>query len=333
MANVVKGIVVHFRRWMKFLIAIAIGLGIILAIVFSLYKPMYKVTIKGEFLGYAEDKSALQKKISEYMEKGNNESNIAFVDIEELPKYSICLLKRDHKDDEDKIFQKIISTGVTYYKYYAIILNSEEKYYVSSFQDCENIINQLKEKDSDNVDQISYIVKYDTEKRDFTANETAVAELYVEKKKAVSPTTTIGRVATARNMSFDNPSLGVSFINPIGGIITSRFGASSGVRSGAHTGLDIGASIGTPVAAAASGTITYAGWQGAYGNLITVDHGGGVVTYYGHCNALYRSVGDYVNQGEIIAAVGNTGNSTGPHLHIEIRINGIAYNPIYYFAY
>jgi murein DD-endopeptidase MepM/ murein hydrolase activator NlpD len=67
--------------------------------------------------------------------------------------------------------------------------------------------------------------------------------------------------------------------------------------------------------------------------LITIDHGNGVLTYYAHCYALYKSVGEYVNQGDIIAAVGNTGNSTGPHLHIEVRVNGVAYNPINYFNY
>ena len=61
--------------------------------------------------------------------------------------------------------------------------------------------------------------------------------------------------------------------------------------------------------------------------MIALDHGNGVLTYYAHCSALYKNVGEYVNQGDIISAVGNTGNSSGPHLHIEIRVNGVAYNP------
>ena len=62
-------------------------------------------------------------------------------------------------------------------------------------------------------------------------------------------------------------------------------------------------------------------------------HGNGVLTYYAHCSRLYKSVGEYVDQGDIIAAVGSTGNSTGPHLHLEVRVNGVAYNPIDYFSY
>ena len=254
MVGVFKNLFVHFRTWIKFLIILAIGLGIISFIVFSSYKPMYAVKIHGEFVGYAEDKSKLQDKISEYMKKGNDSSNVAFVDIEELPEYSFCLLKRDHPSDEDKIFNEIISTGITYYKYYAILVNSEEKYYVSSYQDCENVIQQLKDKDSDNIDTVSYIVKYETDLKEFTGIDTAVAELYVEKPKApvVSPSTTLGSVATGANISFAKLDLGVSFINPVYGTITSRFGVLSSIRSSAHTGLDVGASIGTPIAAAAS---------------------------------------------------------------------------------
>ena len=186
MVGIFKNLFVHFRTWIKFLIILAIGLGIIFFIVFSTYKPMYAVTINEEFFGYTEDKSKLQNKISEYMKKGNDGENIAFVDIETLPEYSFCLIKRNHESNDEEIFNKIISTGVTYYKYYAIMVNSEEKYYVSTYQDCENVIAQLKEKDSDNIDNISYIVKYETDLKEFTGIDTVVADLYVKKKPVVT---------------------------------------------------------------------------------------------------------------------------------------------------
>ena len=333
MVSIFKNLFVHLRTWIKFLIILAIGLGIIFFVVLSAYKPMYAVTINGKFLGYTEDKSKLQDKISQYMKSGDDSANIAFVDIETLPEYSLCLIKRDHEANDSEIFSQIISTGITYYKYYAIMVDSEEKYYVSTYQECENVIQQLKEKDSANIDNISYIVKYETDLKEFTGIETAVADLYVKKKPVVSRTTTMGSVATGANMSFAKVNLGVSFINPISGTITSRFGVLSSIRSSAHTGLDVGAPTGTPIAAAASGTVAFSGRSGSYGKLITIDHGNGVLTYYAHCSALYKSVGEYVNQGDIIAAVGSTGNSTGPHLHIEVRLNGVAYNPQDYFNY
>lgn len=216
------------------------------------------------------------------------------------------------------------------------MVNSEEKYYVSTFQECENIIAQLKEKESDNIDSISYVVKYEEGLQGFTPIETVVADLYVEKPKApvYSPSTVAGSVATGANISYEIVDLGgITFQNPLYGTITSRFGVLSSIRSSYHTGLDVGAPIGTPIAAAARGTVAFSGWKNAYGQLITIDHGNGVVTYYAHCSSLYKSVGEVVEQGEIIAAVGMTGNTTGPHLHIEVRVDGVAYNPINYFDY
>lgn len=253
-----------------------------------------------------------------------------------MPEYDFCLRKKDSEINTDEIFKKIVSSGVTYYKYYAIMVNSEEKYYVSTFQECDNIIAQLKEKDSNNIDTISYVVKYEPEIKAFTDTETVVANLYVEKPKPkpiVPSYSGGGYVATSANISYAKIDLGVSFINPVSGPITSRFGVLSNIRSSYHTGLDIGDPIGTPIAAAADGVVAFSGKKPALGNLITIDHGNGVQTYYAHCNVLYKSAGETVHQGDIIAAVGATGNVTGPHLHIEVRVNGVAYNPIDYFAY
>lgn len=92
-------------------------------------------------------------------------------------------------------------------------------------------------------------------------------------------------------------------------------------------GMDIAAPNGTDIKAAADGTVTYAGWMGGYGNLIIISHGNGIQTYYGHCSKLYVSNGKEVKAGDVIAAVGSTGNSTGNHLHFEIRKNGSQINP------
>ena len=114
---------------------------------------------------------------------------------------------------------------------------------------------------------------------------------------------------------------------PVSGKITSRFGVSSSIRSGAHTGLDIACSKGTDIKVVANGTVVYAERNGSYGNLVKVDHGNGVETWYAHCSKIYSKVGAKVKAGDTIAAVGSTGNSTGPHLHLEIRIDGTAINP------
>lgn len=106
--------------------------------------------------------------------------------------------------------------------------------------------------------------------------------------------------------------------------ITSRYGYRWGRL---HAGTDVGVPTGTTVRASRAGQVTVAGWLGGYGNCVMIDHGDGVTTVYGHLSEITVTVGEYVDQGERVALSGNTGRSTGPHLHFEIRINGSAVDP------
>jgi murein DD-endopeptidase MepM/ murein hydrolase activator NlpD len=121
-----------------------------------------------------------------------------------------------------------------------------------------------------------------------------------------------------------------SFSWPVTGTITSPFGWRSNPFGGGpefHQGLDIAAPMGTTVTAAAGGTVIMAQWYGGYGNYILIDHGGGYSTGYGHLSAIYVSTGQTVQRGQAIGAVGSTGQSTGPHLHFEVRIAGKPVDP------
>ena len=97
-----------------------------------------------------------------------------------------------------------------------------------------------------------------------------------------------------------------------------------------HNGIDIAAAGGTNILAAESGTVIVAEYNSGYGNYIIVDHGNGYSTLYAHSSRLIASVGDHVNRGDVIALVGTTGNSTGNHLHFEVRVNGTPTNPLDY---
>ena len=118
-----------------------------------------------------------------------------------------------------------------------------------------------------------------------------------------------------------------TFIYPISGTLTSRFGTRWGRL---HSGIDLAAPIGTHIKAADGGKVTFAGYKGALGYMVAIDHGGGRTTWYGHCSKLFVKKGDRVYQGQHIANVGNTGRSTGPHVHFEVHINGKPKNPLKY---
>lgn len=121
-----------------------------------------------------------------------------------------------------------------------------------------------------------------------------------------------------------------SFIKPIEGTISSTFGWRTPTTVTVpkyHTGLDIAAKTGTDIQVVADGIVEFAAYSGSYGKLVKINHGNGVETWYAHTSKIYVKVGDEVKAGDIIAAVGSTGNSTGPHLHFEIRINGEHVNP------
>ena len=138
----------------------------------------------------------------------------------------------------------------------------------------------------------------------------------------------IGKLEKKKNLLAATPS-----IRPVEGWITSKFGYRKSPFTGRrsfHSGLDISNRPGTKIIATADGVVTYAARKMYLGNLVVVDHGYGKVTRYGHCKKILVKQGQKVKRGENIALVGNTGQSTGPHLHYEVRINGAPVNPLKY---
>ncbi|HHZ02063.1 MAG TPA: peptidoglycan DD-metalloendopeptidase family protein [Tissierellia bacterium] len=158
-------------------------------------------------------------------------------------------------------------------------------------------------------------------------NGIQVAKEVLSEKVITEPVTQIVTTGTQE----PPPKKGTGyFINPLpGSIISSRFGSRSG---GFHLGQDMAKAAGSAIKAADGGTVIFAGWSGSYGYMVDIDHGGGFTTRYAHCSEIYVSVGEKVYQGKIIAAVGSTGVSSGPHLHFEVRKYGTAVNPANYIG-
>lgn len=145
--------------------------------------------------------------------------------------------------------------------------------------------------------------------------------------------TSLIRSSQSTNTQF----VGGKFINPAPNFV--RVSSEYGYRihpitktKKLHTGIDLASAAGSKCVAAASGTVIYAGWYGGYGNAVVIDHGGGITTLYAHNSALLVSKGQQVTQGQQIAKIGSTGNSTGPHCHFEVRVNGSHTNPRAYLG-
>ncbi len=136
------------------------------------------------------------------------------------------------------------------------------------------------------------------------------------------------QVRTQREMLASYPSTW-----PVEGYLTSRFGMRQSPFSGKrimHKGLDIAASTGTPIHAPGKGVVVFSGPDGAYGNSVVVQHGSGITTHYAHMHRIAVKEGQVLKRGEMIGSVGNTGRSTGPHLHYEVRLNGVHVDPLDY---
>lgn len=274
----------------------------------SKYKPMYKVTIEGETIGYITNKKEVENIINDYI--NTQQGNIAYIDIKAMPQYELNLVSWDKVDSTQEILKKVKDDSTVTYRVFAIKLNEESQEYVSTVKEAEEVVEELK-KEYDGIIDLNISVQ-----EIYTSDLENIESIDVEVAKANLDTEIIA--------SSDSSINGIILSTPVKGTVSSRFGSRWG-RS--HTGLDISAATGTPINSCSKGTVKFTGWYYGYGNLVIVDHGNGIETYYGHCSKIYVSVGDTVTKDTVIAAVGSTGNSTGPHLHLEIRKNNVVQNP------
>ena len=337
------------KEAVKTLKLVTIGSAIVITVVCIKYKPAYKVTISGETIGFIENEELIKAKIEKYI--NDTTGNIAFREIAELPEYELQLINRDKETEEKKVMLAVQDLTTTTYKTYAVTSDGEQKAVVSTQEEAESIINEIKADLKAEVDlklgivevyttdlkldskesatntlnelKIAKVTEYEAKKaeEEKKAQEAKLAEERAKRRARSLASSTTTTVAATGNIS------GMPLAIPVNGSVTSRFGARGGSRSSVHTGLDISAPSGTGIRPISSGTVTYAGYRGSYGNLIIIDHGNGVQSYYAHCSALYVGAGQTVNSSTTIGAVGSTGNSTGPHLHLEIRLNGTPVNP------
>lgn len=383
----VKKLAVGLRKSIKLASIAILAAVVILSILQIAYSQTYEVSLNGKVIGYTRDKVVLQKRINDYINTGNGD-DVAFVEVDALPTYKAVLLKRNIKTNDEDILNKVVESGIAYYKYYAITVDNQEKAYLKTFGDAEKVIQELKNKKSTNADSLGIIEKYakkqvaekeietqvsqsQTKLADNTGTsdvpvdsdgdsdelpdvkeltevklasvDDSINQLYVQQKSTsrsaknarTSSTGSTSSTYEQRAKVVDNSQvgvktdLGVTLIKPIdsGYTITSRFGWRSRDN---HPGLDVAAPKGTAIKAAAGGTVIFAGSgspYGGYGNIVVIQSNSSTAIRYAHCSKIYVRKGEVVEQGQVIAAVGSTGISTGNHLHFEIRYNGKKIDP------
>ncbi len=310
----IKKLKFYTKETIKFFNIALIAIGFIIAIILIKYKPMYEVKIEGTTIGYVENKKSLNEKIQENVENYSKE-NIESAELTAKPEYELKLVNKSQDENEDEVIIALQNELEITYKYYEIASNNEVIENVKDEETAEKLVNEIKELSNNEVELTI------NEKTTKALEEIQIDDLEVAKENTVEKL----NIDTTESIA-DINGIKVATL-PVTGTISSRYGVSSKIRVSTHTGLDIAATTGTPIKVVADGTITFAAYRGSYGYLVKVDHGNGVETWYGHTSKMLVKEGQAVKAGDTIALVGSTGNSTGPHLHFEVRINGEHVNP------
>lgn len=312
----IKKIKFYTKEIKKILNITLISIGFIIALILIKYKPMYEVKISGEKIGYIENKKAINETIKNNIENYNKKT-IEKIELAETPEYELKLVERTQKENESEVIVTLQNELEITYKYYEIAYDNENVEKVEDKETAEKLVEDIKKLSSEEI-ELEVIEKTTNDVQEVITNKLEVAEQNLIEKLDLK---------TEENTEITNIN-GIKIATlPVSGTISSRYGVSSSIRSSRHTGLDIAASKGTQIKVVADGTVTSAEYSGSYGYLVKVDHGNGVETWYAHTSKMYVTKGEKVKAGDVIALVGSTGNSTGPHLHFEIRINGEHVNP------
>lgn len=286
------------------------------------YKPVYAVSISGEEVGYVENKESFQEVVDTDV-KGYSAKNVDTVTLESDPEYELKLVNKSEETNEDSVLVAVQKEMKITYKYYDILIDDQVIDSVDTEEEANQILEECKEKDESINIQIAE--KTTENAGEINTNNLEVASTNIMAKVDEDIAIKEEEAKKANSLADVN---GVQIaVLPVTGRISSRYASVSRLRVSTHTGLDIAATKGTPIYVVADGTVISAGWSGSYGYLVKVDHGNNVETWYAHTSKMYVKAGDVVSAGDMIAAVGSSGNSTGPHLHFEIRINGEHVNP------
>lgn len=354
--NIKKKVKYYSRKAIKYTLITVVLTFILLLIGYLKFKPVFIVKFNGQAIGIVNDSVQVESELDSYLK--NPVAPVAVATIDQKPEFELTFAAKNVETDEVKVKDTIDSNIEKTYKFYEVKLADEVFGVVSSEEEAQKVVNEIKEERG--YDTISYneMMTKENKTDNFTDVKTKVLAKVItvqdeEKAKAVEErkaaeekrqqillaSATVSRgnteslnrtaerissVATSTSASASSSLGGMKFINPIA---SPRWGVGYMGYSG-HSGVDI-LGGGNAARASASGTVTTVADLGrrSYGRYIVVDHGNGISTLYAHLSSMSVSVGQRVTAGQTIGITGSTGNSTGPHLHFEIRVNGRHVNP------
>lgn len=307
------------RKVILISIFILLVLGMYIGLIFNVFKPYYEVYINNNFIGYYSSYDDYENAYNKARDCSNEEYETTKYFAEE-PVFKKVFIKTKctKKVDNQELIKQNLETD---YTVYGIIVNNEEKMYVKTKEEAEETINGFKDRVKDTTDiQIVPLIVKDLSILQLDETKEDICNQIVRDNLKVTSRGGIVREINTGLYDFEWPTQSQ--------LITAYYGQSGQYWSNGHQGIDIGIPVGTDVMAAESGTITTSGWSNSYGWYVIINHGNNITSLYAHNSQLLVKINDYVEKGAIIAKSGSTGKSTGPHLHFEIKINGVAQNPL-----
>lgn len=317
-----------------FFTVLTIGLifSAVLVTVLNTYKPAVKAYLNGKFVGYFTDEQQFDEVYNDLVtEKQSIDPNVkVYLDYE--PTFETSYIKDSVVADQN-VYTNLRAEIKTEYTIYNVAVDGETKMTFNTQDDANKYAESLKSE----VSKLKTEVKVEkvAELGEMTSIERAdsiLKDIVDRNKPVVTPKVTYN---TNRNNVTKAATIGATQIAATGAgvwpTVNRRVNCAYMGYSG-HTGIDLGGAVGTAIYAYRSGTVTFSGWGTGYGLHVKIDHGDGMSTYYAHCSELLVSAGQQVSEGQMIAKIGLTGYTTGPHLHFEVRFNGVPTNPYPYIA-
>ena len=288
--------------------------------IFSLFDSYYQVKIDNNFIGYYKTIDDFNNLYNKVIAEKDSEYKTDFYFNKE-PVFTKVLVKKSFLKEynNEQLINNNLQQKITIY---IIYVDDNAKTYCKTMEEAEKLTKELKQDVKEDVKiEIKEECFSNIEQVDLKENNKNIIN---EKQKKVTSRGNIDRTVTASANVYNTSQ----FIWPTSiKTITSYYGERWGRL---HTGIDIGVSTNSKIYAAADGIVEFSGWSGGYGYVVKIKHSNSYLTVYAHNNKLLVSEGAKVQQGDLIAYSGSTGNSTGPHLHFEIRKNNNYINPLNY---